>query len=127
MLLDKALSLLTKNILSHFGQNNIEYAIIPAKLTRFLQPLDIGINFHFKTHLKNKYLINEGNKLTNNNEANPIKFNDKLSESNFDKLRLNLIYRILLIWVDDEIIKPSTIVTSFKKQYYISFRWEFWQ
>ena len=60
-------------------------------------------------------MINEANKLTGNNEINPIKFKDNLSESNLDKLRLNLIYWILLIWEDDDIIKPSIIVTSFQK------------
>jgi hypothetical protein len=52
LLLDKAPSHKTKNILSDFYKNKIEYTMIPAKLTRFLQPLDIGINFPFKTHLK---------------------------------------------------------------------------
>ena len=60
-------------------------------------------------------MINDANKLTGNNEVNPNKFNDKLSESNLDKLSLNLIYWILLIWEDDDIIKPSTIVASFQK------------
>ena len=115
LLLDKAPSHITKNVLSYFKSNQIEYILIPARLTRFLQPLDIGVNFPFKTYLKNKYLINEANKLTNNNEVNPIKFNDNLSYSNLDILRLNLIYWILLIWEDDDIIKLSTIIASFNK------------
>ena len=111
LLLDKAPSHITNNILSYFKNNQIEYILIPARLMRFLQPLDIGVNFPFKTYLKNKYLINE----TNNNEINPIKFKDNLSYSNLDILRLNLIYWILLIWEDDDIIKPSTIIASFNK------------
>ena len=39
-------------ILSYFKDKEVEYTFIPAKLTRFLQPLDIGINFPFKVHLK---------------------------------------------------------------------------
>ena len=76
--------------------------------TRFLQPLDIWANFPFKTHLKNKYLID-------NNEVNPIKLKDNLSNSN-DILRLNLIYLIFLIWEDADIIKPSIIIESFNRQ-----------
>ena len=65
LILDKAPSHITKNIMSYFKNKEVEYTFVPAKLTRFLQPLDIGINFPFKTQLKNKYLINEANKITN--------------------------------------------------------------
>lgn len=62
---------------------------IPGKLTRFLEPLD------------NNYLLNEDNKLTNTILENPIKFNDKLSLSKLDILRLELINWILEIWEDN--------------------------
>ena len=97
LILDKAPSHITKNILFYFKDKEVEYTFVPAKLTRFLQPLDIGINFPFKAHLKNKYLINQAKKITKTEEVNPIKFNDNLTISNLDKLRLNLIYWTLLI------------------------------
>ena len=76
--------------------------------------MDIGINKQFKSYLKNKYLINEANKLTNV-EINPIKIKDKLSVSKLDLLRLNLINWILEIWEDNSLIKTSSIMSSFKK------------
>ena len=115
LILDKAPSHLTKNILTFFKNKAVEYTFVPAKLTRILQPLDIGINFPFKTQLKNKYLINEANKITNTEDVNQIKFNDNLNISNLDKLRLNLIYWILLILENGDLIKKSTIIASFNK------------
>ena len=114
LILDKA-SHITKKVLSYFKDKEVEYTFIPEKLTRFLQPLDIGINFPFKAHLKNKYLINDANKITKAEEVNPIKFNDNLTICNIDKLRLNLIYWTLLIWEKDDIIKKSTIKASSNK------------
>ena len=72
---------LTKNILSYFKNKEVECTFVPTKLTRFLQSLDIGINFSFKTQLKNQYLINEANKITNTEEVNKIKYNDNLNLS----------------------------------------------
>ena len=91
MLLNKAPSHLSKNIISYLEINQTEYTLIPGKLTRFLQPLDIGINMPFKSQLKNKFLISEANKLINIEEVKTINFTDNLSISNMDKLRLNLI------------------------------------
>ena len=48
-------------------------------------------------------------------EVNTIKLKNNLSENNLDKLRLNLIYRILLVQENDDIIKPFSIIASFKK------------
>ena len=115
LIMGKAPSHITKNILSYIKDKEVEYTFIPSKLTRFLQQLDIGINFPFKAHLKNKYMVNEANKITNTEEVNPIKFNDNLTISNIDKLRLNLIYWTLLIWEKDDTIKKSTIIASFNK------------
>ena len=49
--------------------NQTEYRLIPGKLTRFLQTLDIGINMPFKSQLKNKFIISEANKLINIEEV----------------------------------------------------------
>ena len=114
LLFDRAPPHITKEILNHL-EKKCWISFIPAKLTRFLQPLDIGINKQFKSYLKNKYLINEANKLTNV-EINPIKIKDKLSVSKLDLLRLNLINWILEIWEDNSLIKTSSIISSFKKE-----------
>ena len=115
LLLDRAPSHITSNILDHLKNNNIECTFIPGKLTRFLQPLDIGINKQFKSHLSNKYLLYEASKLTNTIIENQIKFNDKLSLSELDLFRLNLINWVLAIWEDKSLIKTSSILDSFKK------------
>ena len=67
--MDQAPSNITKNVLSYLENNKSVYSLIPGKLTRFLQPLDIGTNFPFKQILKNRYLINKANKLTNKQEV----------------------------------------------------------
>ena len=113
MLLDKAPSHLTKNIIME--NNQTEYRLIPGKLTRILQTLDIGISVPFKSQLKNKFIISEENKLINIEEVKNVKFTDNLSIHNLDKLRLNLIEWILCIWEDDTLIKPFIITASFKK------------
>ena len=71
LILDKAPSHITKNVLTFFENKKLNILLF---------------------QLKNKYLINEANKLTLSEEVNPIKFNNNLSENNLDKLRLNLIY-----------------------------------
>ena len=114
-MLDKAPSHISSSIINYLQDKKIEFSFIPGKLTRFLQPLDIGINKSFKEQLRNKYIINEANKLLKIEEINPIKFHDKMNISNLDKLRLNIIHWILTIWEDDELIKTTSIIASFKK------------
>lgn len=84
-MLDKAHSHISSSIINYLQEKKIEFSFIPGKLTRFLQPLDIGINKPFKEQLRNKYIINEANKLLKIEEINPIKFHDKLNISNLDK------------------------------------------
>ena len=52
LILDRATSHYYENISDDFKRNDGNYVLIPPGLTRFLQPLDISINFPFKNALK---------------------------------------------------------------------------
>ena len=97
LILDRATSHYYENISDDFKRNEGNYILIPPGLTRFLQPLDISINFPFKNALKKIY----------------INFN--LFKMNSEKAKpediINFIYEI---WYDNNEIKPETIIKSFK-------------
>ena len=109
----------------YLEKKNKNYVFIPGGLTRYLQPLDIGINKNFKDHLKNLYL---------ENLADNIKFDDTSSEKELallkkyenifgdekkptllDAQRLNIINWVMEVWWNDDKIKPSAIINSFSK------------
>ena len=109
----------------YLEKKNKNYVFIPGGLTRYLQPLDIGINKQFKDHLKNLYL---------ENLAENIKYDDTSSEKELallkryenvfgddkkatlvDAQRLNIINWVMDVWWNDEKIKPSAIINSFYK------------
>ena len=109
----------------YLEKKNKNYVFIPGGLTRYLQPLDIGINKQFKDHLKNLYL---------ENLAENIKYDDTSSEKELallkkyenifgdgkkptllDAQRLNIINWVIDVWWSDEKIKPSAIINSFNK------------
>ena len=56
LLLDKATSLMTSNIITLLRIHNREVSFIPTELTRFLKPLNFVINKPFKQALKEKYI-----------------------------------------------------------------------
>ena len=56
LILDKATSHITQNILDTFKSNNQFLSFIPAGLTRFFQLLDVVVNKPFKDSLRKKYL-----------------------------------------------------------------------
>lgn len=56
LILDKASSHLTPNVLEAFKNNNQYLSFIRAGLTRFIQPLDVVINKPFKDALRKKYI-----------------------------------------------------------------------
>ena len=101
------------------------YVFIPGGLTRYLQPLDIGVNRQFKDHLKNNYLQNLAQNIKDDSDEEEDKdkaqkyddniFGDGKKPSQLDEQRLNIIYCVIDIWWDDEKIKPSAIVNSFNK------------
>ena len=55
LILDKAPSHIDYDILEKFNLNKIHYVYIPGGLTRYLEPLDIGIKKAFKSAVKNEY------------------------------------------------------------------------
>jgi len=100
------------------------YVFIPGGLTRYLQPLDIGINRQFKDHLKNKYLTNLADNILDDNEidkegetlkGNDNVFGDNKKPSQLDEQRLNIIKWVIDVWWSDEKIKTSAIINSFNK------------
>ena len=48
MLFDRATTHITSEIIDYLHLLNIKYVLIPSGFTRFLQPLDVGINKLFK-------------------------------------------------------------------------------
>ena len=123
LIMDKAPSHIYRS--RYLEKKNKNYVFIPGGLTRYLQPLDIGINKNFKDHLKNLYL---------ENLADNIKFDDTSSEKELallkkyenifgdekkptllDAQRLNIINWVMEVWWNDDKIKPSAIINSFNK------------
>ena len=74
LILDKATSHITQNILDTFKSNNQFLSFIPAGLTRFIQPLDVVVNKPYKDSLRKKYL--EYCSLLNDNSVNHNRKND---------------------------------------------------
>ena len=97
------------------------YVFIPGGLTRYLQPLDIGVNKQFKEHLKNNYLSELAENIDENNDDKEgfgkysNIFGDGKKPSQIDEQRLNIINWVIDVWWDDEKIKISAILNSFSK------------
>ena len=56
LVMDRATSHYSDCLTKNFINNNSTYILIPPGLTRFLQPLDVSINFPFKNYLKQEYI-----------------------------------------------------------------------
>ena len=56
--MDKAPSHTDNYILKKLKKHGTHFVFIPGGLTRFLQPLDIGIKKVFKSAIKDEYIIN---------------------------------------------------------------------
>jgi len=122
LIMDKAPSHIYRS--KFLDKKNKSYVFIPGGLTRYLQPLDIGINRQFKDHLKNKYLSNLANNIGDevelDKEVEGLRNNDNIFGDNkkptkLDEQRLNIINWVIDIWWDDEKIKKSAIINSFNK------------
>ena len=120
LIMDKAPSHIYRS--KYLDKKGKSYVFIPGGLTRYLQPLDIGINRQFKDHLKNKYLTNLADNIieddTVEKEGDPKKenaFGDNKMPSQLDEQRLNIVNWVIETWWDDEKIKTSAILNSFNK------------
>ena len=54
--------------IQYLDKKGESYVFIPGGLTRYLQPLDIGVNKQFKEHLKDNYLSDLAMNIDENNE-----------------------------------------------------------
>lgn len=99
VILDKCTSHIKEEFLKLLYDSNQNYCIIPARLTRVLQPLDVSINQPLKARLTQIYC------------DNCIKYGRNLNKIKREKV----IDWILQIWkYEDKIISKEMIYYSFK-------------
>ena len=98
LILDKATSNISKEVLNEMTNRNREISFIPGGLTRFFQPLDVAINKPFKSAMKEKYIsycINNG-------------------IENLKVMRSKMIDMVCEIWYNSDIITSEMIYNSFR-------------
>lgn len=115
--MDKVPSHIKSNIINELIEKHKNFIFIPAGLTRFLQPLDAGINKPFKDYLKSEYLADLAKDLFKNEDYSNllIGFKDDKKISNLDIQRLKIIQWVVNIWWDDVKIREKSIINSFDK------------
>ena len=86
-------------VLDYMKSNDIHYVFLPPGTTRYLQPLDVGVNKLFKEKLKEKYLIYQ----LQNKQA--------IIENNFKVPKEMVINWINDIWYSNYDI-PQTAITN---------------
>lgn len=97
MVLDRATSHYSDGLIKNFINNNSTFILIPSGLTRYLQPLDVSVNFPFKNFLKSEY----------------INFN--LFKSDKEKATHNdIINFVYNVWYSNNKITEDIIKKSFK-------------
>lgn len=112
LIFDKASSHINEEILEKLKKNDTHYVFIPGGLTRYLQPLDIGVNKILKNAIKNEYIkieqniVNKKRKLVDDEDINDIKLGER---------RHSIINIINKIWKDENIITKENIINSFYK------------
>ena len=98
LILDKASSHITQNILDSFKSNNQYLSFVPAGLTRFIQPLDVVVNKPFKDSLRKVYL----------------EYCSQLNDNSVKITREKMIEFICNIWCNPNVITSEMIIKSFK-------------
>ena len=68
LIMDKTPSHIKSNIIDELTTKQKNFIFIPEGITRFLQPLDFGINKPFKDHLKSEYIADLGRDLFKNED-----------------------------------------------------------
>ena len=66
--MDKVPSHIKSNIIDKLTEKQKNFIFMPEGLTRFLQPLDVGINKPFKDHLKSEYIADFARDLFKNED-----------------------------------------------------------
>lgn len=95
--MDRATSHHSDSLAKKFINNNSSYILISPGLTRFLQPLDVSINFPFKNYLKQEY------------------YNFNLFKSNKEKAMYDDIINFMSnAWYSEGKITKDIIKKSFK-------------
>ena len=116
--MDKAPNHIDKEIIKELNLKKTIYSLIPPGMTRFLQPLDIGVNKPFKYHMKDEYLKYIADSFNGNKNKIEEKFQYSNCYKNISKSdieRQNIIKQVYNVWYNDDIIKPKSIINSFKK------------
>lgn len=98
LILDKATSHVTDNIIAKYKNDNNFLTFIPSGLTRYLQPLDVVINKPFKEALKKLYVEYC---IENEAENSPVS-------------RKKILEMITKVWWDENIITKEMIYKSFR-------------
>jgi hypothetical protein len=98
LILDKAISHVTEQIISK-NTNNFKFmTFIPSGLTRYLQPLDVVVNKPFKDAIKKLYI-------------------EHCIETGMEKTKVNrnkIIEMVSKVWWDPNIITKDMIYKSFR-------------
>ena len=105
LILDKSPSHFNRDVIDKFNENKTNYVFIPGGLTRYLQPLDIGVNRLFQESLVREYTLH---KAMNKN----INLNYKKTPQ---EIRVEVIKHINHIWWETGDISLSEIKNGFYK------------
>ena len=103
LIIDKALGHISKDSLSFFDGNKINYVLIPGGITCECQPLDEAVNKVFKDQVK---LLLEKDRLF---------YDNRLNKNKLKFLRINLLDYIYKVWYNDTIITTKIIKNGFQK------------
>ena len=110
LILDKSPSHIDEMVLSEFRKNGTYFEFIPCGLTKYLQPLELGLNEIFKKEIKKGFI--------NIDQTHEIKNLNKLQyylDSDWNKKRDEIINIVHNVWKNDNYIQKNTIINSFLK------------